>query len=242
MAESIHAGRSKYLYNEIVEKIEEMIRAGDLKVGDKLLPERALAATFRVSRNCIRQAVQALSEKQILESRQGDGTYVCVPDRAALVSSFAVAIQAQKDVLGEIMEFRLLMEPLIASLAASHITREELDRLKIIVCDQQRKMLMGEEDAELDAAFHLQLAEASRNRIVLEVVKTVTGLLNESRSEFLQSEARRKASVFAHLRIIDALEKGDPDLAFRVMKEHLLTVEKCIFEEGVGEPNTGHEE
>ena len=136
MSDRTYPGRKKYLYSEIVRQIEEMIRKGELKVGDKIPPERTLAATFRVSRNCIRQAVQALSQKQILESRQGDGTYVCAPDRSALVSSFAVAIQAQKDMLGDIMEFRLLMEPQIASLAARNITTEELDRLKIIVCDQ----------------------------------------------------------------------------------------------------------
>jgi GntR family transcriptional regulator, transcriptional repressor for pyruvate dehydrogenase complex len=221
----------KYLYNEIVDQIQHMIAKGEVKVGDRLPPERALAQAFRVSRNCIRQAIQALAEKHILESRQGDGTYVCAPDQTALISSFALAIQAQKELLHEIMEFRLLMEPQIAFLAAKHITKGELDRLKIIVCDQQRKILANEQDMELDAAFHLQLAESSRNRVILEVIKTMEGILNESRSEFLQSDIRRQSSILAHLKIIDALEKGDPEMARQAMREHLMTVGRVIFGE-----------
>jgi GntR family transcriptional regulator, transcriptional repressor for pyruvate dehydrogenase complex len=225
----------KYLYNEIVDQIQRMISKGELKVGDRLPPERALAQSFRVSRNCIRQAIQALAEKRILESRQGDGTYVCTPDQTTLISSFALAIQVQRELLHEIMEFRLLLEPQIAVLAARHITQDELDRLKILVCDQQRQILAGDQDAELDAAFHLQLAESSRNRVVLEVIKTMGGILNESRSEFLQSDIRRQSSILGHLKIIDALEKRDSEMALRAMREHLMTVGKAIFGEHVSE-------
>jgi GntR family transcriptional regulator, transcriptional repressor for pyruvate dehydrogenase complex len=221
--------RNKYLYNQIVEQIEQMIQRGELKVGDRLPPERTLARTFRVSRNCIRQAIQALSAKTILESRRGDGTYVCAADQGLLVSSLAQAIQTQKDLLKDIIEFRLLMEPQIAYLAARNITREELDRLKVIVCDQERKNLAGQEDVELDAAFHLQLAEASKNRIIHQVVSTMNEILNESRSEFLQTDGRRRNSVIGHLKIIDALEAGDPQRAFQAMREHLLAVERSIF-------------
>jgi GntR family transcriptional repressor for pyruvate dehydrogenase complex len=238
MDESDVSGRSKYLYNEIVGQIEQMIQRGELKAGDRLPPERSLARTFRVSRNCIRQAIQALSAKTILESRRGDGTYVCAADQGLLVSSFAQAIQTQKELLKDIIEFRLLLEPQIAHLAAKNITREELDHLKVIVCDQERKNLAGQEDAELDAAFHLQLAEASKNRIIHQVVNTMNDILNESRCEFLQSDSRRKTSVIGHLKIIDALEAGDPEGAFRAMREHLLTVERTIFGSNDGDEQT----
>lgn len=230
MADAASPRGRRYLYNEIVERIRAMIRKGELRVGDRLPPERTLAETFKVSRNCIRQAVQALAERKLLESRQGDGTYVCAADESALIDSLALAIQKQGERLGDIFEFRLLLEPQIASLAARNITSEELDRLKVIVCDQQRRALAGMEDSELDAAFHLALAEASKNKVVRQVMHTVNGVLNESRSEVLQSEARRKASVIGHLRVIDALEKRDSDMAFQAMKDHLREVENIILE------------
>lgn len=242
MADENSSNKGKYLYSEVVERIKDMIRRGELKPGDRLPPERRLSETFKVSRNCVRQAIQALAERKILESRQGDGTYVCAPDDSSLIDSFALAIQAQKDLLREILEFRLLMEPQIASLAARNITREELDRLKVIVCDQERRILAGAEDSELDAEFHLRLAAASKNRIVGQVMETVNGILNESRSESLWNESRRKASVIGHLKIIDALENRDSDMAFRAMRDHLSSVSRIILggeREGSGQRENG---
>ncbi len=228
MGFAAHRNR-RYRYTDIVEKIRGMIQSGDLKVGDKLPPERSLAESLKVSRNCVRQAVQALAERRVLESRQGDGTYVSTPDESPLTDSFALAIQLRKELLAEVLEFRLLMEPQVAALAAKRITGGELDRLKVIVCDQQRRMLAGEEDSGLDIAFHAAVADSSKNGIVQQVMKTVDAILNESRSAHLQSHARRRASVVGHLKLIDALETGDSEMAFNVMKEHLSQVEEIIL-------------
>jgi GntR family transcriptional repressor for pyruvate dehydrogenase complex len=229
MASEISSGRGKHLYNGIVERILGMIRCGELKEGKKIPSERSLALSFGVSRNCIRQAIQTLSERQILEGHRGDGTYVRTPDETALIDSFALVLHAKGDLIREVLEFRMLMEPGIASLAAGNITRGELDRLKIIVCDQERRILAGKEDSELDAAFHLQLAAASKNRIVKQMMDKMNEILGESRSESLWNETRRKASVAGHLKIIDALENRDPDMAFEAMKEHLWSVEKIVL-------------
>jgi GntR family transcriptional repressor for pyruvate dehydrogenase complex len=234
MADTIPVAKGKYLYDEIVERIKEMIRRGELRAGERIPPERMLAATFKVSRNCVRQAIQALSERKVLRSRRGAGTYVCTPDESALIDSFAIPIRLQKDLIREILEFRLLLEPQIASLAARNITADELDRLKIIVCDQERRILAGKEDSELDAAFHSGLAVASKNRIIQQVLEMAHEILNESRSQPLWSEARRKASRAGHLRIIDALENRDAAMAFEAMREHLRSVEQIIL--GGAEP------
>lgn len=229
MRSRIGSGAKKYLYGDIVDQIRRMIREGQLKVGDKLPPERTLADRFKVSRNCIRQAVQALGEKGILESRQGDGTYVCAPDEAVLTESLARAISMQTELLEDIWEFRLLMEPQIAFLAAKSITREQLDRLKVIVFDQQKKMLQGDADPELDAAFHRVIVEASGNRVVRKVMETMTEILNESRADLLQSHTRTRASVDGHFKIIDALERKDPDAAYGAMRDHLAEVGEIVW-------------
>ncbi|NTU48048.1 MAG: FadR family transcriptional regulator, partial [Syntrophobacteraceae bacterium] len=120
-------------------------------------------------------------------------------------------------------------EPQVAALAAKRITGGELDRLKVIVCDQQRKMLAGKEDSRLDIAFHAAVADASKNGIVRQVMKTVDAIINESRSAHLQSDARRRASVEGHLKLIDALETRDSEMACKAMKEHLSQVEGIIL-------------
>jgi GntR family transcriptional repressor for pyruvate dehydrogenase complex len=230
MGGTTHSGRRRYLYNEIVEYIQEMIRGGEFRVGGRIPPERSLARRFGVSRNCIRQAIQALSEKGILESRRGAGTYVCAPGcRTVPIDSLTPPVEIQKDLVRDIIQFRIMLEPQIAALAATRITSEELDRLKIIVCDQDRRNLAGDDDSSLDAEFHLLLAKASRNRIVQRVVGMMNEIINESRSEPLQSEERRRASVIGHIRIIDAMEKGDPRMACQAMKDHLLSVERIVL-------------
>ncbi len=220
----------KYLYESIVDRIQDLIMGGEIKAGEKLPPERHMAERFRVSRSCVRQAIQALSQRGILESRQGDGTYVCEPDASVLVDTLAAAILSHGDLLHEVMEFRLLIEPQIAYLAARRISVDELNRLKVIACDQQRKMLAGEEDDILDAAFHRQLCESARNHLIMQIYHTLSSAMDTSRSRFLQSAPRRRASVEGHLKIIDALERKNPQEAFGAMKEHLLEVEKMVFQ------------
>ncbi|MBI9091524.1 MAG: FadR family transcriptional regulator [Desulfobacterium sp.] len=218
-----------YRYETIVQQIQELISQGELSVGDKLPPERTLAKRFKVSRNSVRQAVQALAEKNLVESRQGDGTYIRSKDNTLFMDALARAIAAEKTRIREILEFRQCLEPQIARLAASAISPPQLDRLKIIVCDQQRKLLAHQEDHLLDQEFHNLLAMASGNKVMQEVFTTLTNLLDESRSEFLQSNTRRRVSITGHLKIIEALEKRDPSMSRQAMEAHLIDIEQTVF-------------
>jgi GntR family transcriptional regulator, transcriptional repressor for pyruvate dehydrogenase complex len=221
--------RGRYRYNEVAEGLKERIRRGELKVGERIPAERVLARSLGVSRNCVRQAIQALAEKKVLESRRGAGTYVRGVNESELIETFTLPLRGEKELYREILEFRLLMEPQIASLAAGNISREELDSLKVIVCDQERRIMAGKEDGELDSRFHLKLATATHNRVIIRMMDTVNGILNESRTENLWSTRRRESSVVGHLRIIDALENRDSQMAFRAMKEHLRSVGDIIM-------------
>ena len=145
-------------YQRLSEKIQDAIEKGGLKVGDKLPPERALAETFGVSRNSVREAIRTLSEQGILKSRHGDGTYICGSDLAPLTAALLNAVDTEGKSFDHIMEFRLVIEPSIARIATARHSAEQLHQLKIIVCDQQLKLLHGENDGELDAQFHTLLA------------------------------------------------------------------------------------
>ncbi len=224
--------QAKPVYEEIRERIQELIRNGELRVGDKLPPERKLAETFKVSRNSVREAIRVLAEKNLVRSRHGDGTYIAAPDESRFTESLAQVLRTQGRRIREVFEFREILEPQIASLAAEHISRKEVDQLKILVFEQERRLLSGEGDADLDAAFHLLLAQATRNKVLLEVVKTLSHILRETRSGPLQSEERRKASVRTHIVIVDALERGDIEGAREAMRHHLLEIERAVFAGG----------
>jgi GntR family transcriptional repressor for pyruvate dehydrogenase complex len=220
----------KYAYTAIIERIRDMIHSGELAPGDRLPPERKLAEVFGVSRNSLRQAFQALAERNILESRQGDGTYLLTTIDAAFPGDAIVdTISEHSGFLHDIIEFRHLMEPQIAALAAVRSTPEARDRLKVLVCDQQRALMAGRPDDTFDAEFHQQLAACSGNRVICQVMTTIQAIVDETRSAWLQSGGRRNASVEGHLCIIDALESGDADQAFHAMKNHIAEIESHIF-------------
>ncbi|MBM9613935.1 FadR family transcriptional regulator [Desulfobulbus rhabdoformis] len=223
-------GEKINVYTGIIERIQAMIAKGELAVGDKLPAERRLAERFAVSRSHLRQALQALAERGVIESRQGDGTYLLsTMEQGAQVDAIFDAIAARRDVLHEIIEFRQIIEPPIAALAASRINKDDLDQLKVVACDQGRALLGGREATDLDARFHQILAESTGNRTLGRVMETLQSILDESRSAWLQSATRRSTSVEGHLKIIDALEAGDSQMAGQAMQRHLEAVEQVLF-------------
>ena len=138
----------------------------------------------------------------------------------------------------EIFEFRRMVEPQIAAMAAARITDDALQRLKVLVCDQDRKVLSGQDGSEEDMAFHLQIARTAGNRFVVEVMRMLQQVFAESRSGPLQTPERKRASVTAHLRIIDALESRDAKGARRAMAAHLNRIESLLFDTSSSKEDT----
>jgi GntR family transcriptional repressor for pyruvate dehydrogenase complex len=222
----------KMAYAAIIERMREMIRKGELAPGDRLPPERTLAETFGVSRSSLRQAFQALTERHILESRQGHGTYLLAEIDAAVAGDAILdVISEQHALLHDVLEFRRIMEPEIAALAAQRAAPAVLDQLKILVCDQQRALLTGEEDDCFDAEFHHLLVTMTRNSVIAQVMHAIRAIVDKSRATWLQSRERRQISIDGHLRIIDALDKKDVNGARQAMQAHIAEIERHIFSE-----------
>ncbi len=212
----------------IAEKLWQLIMETGLKVGDKLPAERKLAEKLNVSRGAIRCGIQSLVERGILCRRHGDGTYISsVSEEEFVKKSMAMAMQVKSDLLTEILEFRRILEPQTAYLAAGRISQQEIDELKVIVCNQQ--LQTGSTKGDLDAAFHLKLAKCSGNRVLFRVMELINDVLAESRSGEYQNEMRKDTSISGHLRIIDAFEKRNSDAAFQAMREHLEQIERLVM-------------
>jgi len=239
MTSSLEKEERRYTYTVLIERIRALIRNGELQPGSRLPPERKLAEMFGVSRSSLRQAFQALAERGIIESRQGDGTYLLTTIEAPLsTDAIADAISEQSGLLHEVVEFRRLFEPQLTALAAQRISAETIDRLKILVCDQQWALTIGRDAGGFDAEFHQVLAESVGNRVIARVMSTIQSIVNESRSVWLQSRERRLASMEGHLRIIDALETRNSEAARTAMERHIAEVEHHIF----GEQQEPHED
>ena len=142
------AGRPRRSYQKLTERLRQFMEEGHFRDGDKLPPERALAESFGVSRSSVREAIRALAEKGLLESRQGDGTYVRVPDIEPLKEAILEAVDSEGLMFDEVTEYRRIVEPGIAEIAAVRHTSEQLDRLKIIAaCSSARTTAISTPDS-----------------------------------------------------------------------------------------------
>ncbi len=215
---------------DVIMRIEEILRAGGIKPGERLPPERLLAERCGVSRGSVREAMRALAEKGLVETRRGDGSYLVGGDVTALSAAVRDAVAARKARLSQIFGFRLMIEPSIAAEAAKFATASQIEAMKAIICDQQRRLMANEDDADLDAAFHLRLARATKNPVVVEVLAAISGILSETRAAGLRTAMRRQEAVDAHLRIIGALDRRDPESGARIMREHLEAARRHALE------------
>ena len=169
-------------YETLLSRLRAFMDELQLKPGDKLPPERSLASTFGVSRNSVRTAIRTLADQGVLESRHGDGTYVCSSETDFLEKALLSAVDSECAIFDEVMEFRRIMEPAIARLAARRRTLEQLNELKIIVCDQQRRLLMEKGDGDLDARFHQCLARCTGNSLLATTMQRLNTVYQPGRT------------------------------------------------------------
>ncbi|MFH1914716.1 MAG: FadR/GntR family transcriptional regulator [Pseudomonadota bacterium] len=219
----------KGMYGDIVLQIRAMIDRGELRPGDRLPPERMLAEMFEVSRNTVREAIKALAEQDMVESRQGAGTFVRSVDEAGFAATLAGVVMRAKPGLRDIFEARKLIEPEIAALAARNASPRDITRIEAALADQERAVRRGEPAAEHDQLLHGLLAEASGNVVLCEVVKALHEDFTRSRVEALQSQERQEASLAAHRAIVEAVRGGHVMQAERAMRDHLEEIETIVF-------------
>jgi len=219
--------RSSRLYEQIVQQVEESIRKGAMKPGDQLPPERELAQQFGVSRTAVREAVKALREKGHVEAYPGRGTFITDGTSHAIKQSLDRLIRiGQPEGSGFLAEVREILEPEIASLAAVRADAQDIAAMRepIAVMDEARKDSDAFIEADLD--FHLALAEAAANPLILSLIDSIVGLLREQRMRIFLVEGGPERGQYHHKRILEAIEHHDPVGAREAMKAHLRQVRK----------------
>jgi len=220
--------RRSRLYQDIVTQIESLLDRGELRPGDQLPPERALAEQFQVSRASVREALRWLELLGVVETRAGGGTFVrrtAPEDLARPLSNLIV----RGHTLSDVIEVRGLIEPAIAAAAATRVTAAELAELRTILEQQDRKVGAGEPYAEEDTRFHELIGCAARNELLTTMLGVIWDVLRSSREQWLQTNQRAHSSIDAHRRILSALEAHDADAARLSAAEHIHAVGEGIL-------------
>jgi len=217
------------LYQKVVKQVQDIIRDGLLRPGDMLPPERELAEQLHVSRGSVREAILALESMGLVEPRHGEGTIVRDLSAAPLVNQLSVMLMQKRALVGELLEFRLMVEPTLAARAAANATEEEIAHLEEILSRQKAKVDHGELAIEEDSKFHYAIAQAARNSVVLKVLDVFMDYLRESRELSLQVEGRPQRSLNSHRRILNAIARKNPAAAEKAMRRHITTIEGLVL-------------
>jgi GntR family transcriptional repressor for pyruvate dehydrogenase complex len=219
------AVKTSRLYEQIVDQVEESILKGQLKPGDQLPAERDLAQRFGVSRTAVREAVKALREKGLVEAYTGRGTFVTNGKSQAMRQSLDLIIKiSRQEGSLHLAELRRILEPEIAALAAPLIEEQFLTTMREAVAAMDRSVHDREAYIEADLDFHLALAEAADNPLILALIDSIVGLLREQRSRIFEVDGGPRRGQFHHKRILRAIETRDADGAREAMRAHLEQV------------------
>ena len=219
------------LSEKIIVQITDAVVGGQLQPGSRLPPERELAEQFSVSRTVVRDAIKTLAGRGFLQVRHGSGIFVATAEEsmASRLEVLSDTFVLQGSGLRDLFDVRKTLEVRASELAAKFRTPEQLDRLRKVVKEAHQHLGDPKALSEGDALFHVAIAEASQNLVIVRVMLTLLDLLAKSRLESLSIPGQAKQALRAHERIIQAISSQDLAKAKEAMLNHLNQTEVAIL-------------
>jgi len=222
--------KPKKVSSQIAEQIRSSILAGEFAPGDKLPPERELAEMFSVSRPSVREAINLLASSGLVESYQGGGTVVKSLVEISAGNSLSELIKGEQARALDVIEVRKSMEAWTAYYAAQRALPEDLRKLEQIVLEMERNLTGMIPSQDLDANFHVIIAQATHNVVWLHLMQSIFDAMKEFqrgvwRAVYITAEDHR--TLFQHHRaVFEAIRDRDPERARDEMLAHLNFAEK----------------
>jgi GntR family transcriptional repressor for pyruvate dehydrogenase complex len=227
----------------VVRQIEQLILRGILRPGERLPAERELAERLAVSRPSLREALSDLQARGLLESRAGAGVFVADVLGSAFSPALIKLFASHDEAVFDYLSFRRDMEGLAAERAARHGSDTDLKVIDAILkkMEAAHQKRNSNDEAELDAEFHLSIIEASHNVIMLHMMRSMYDLLKEgvfyNRQIMFKQRMTRDMLLDQHRAINDALQRRDPEGARAAVSRHLDFVERALSDQQKADRN-----
>ncbi|NCP63833.1 MAG: pyruvate dehydrogenase complex transcriptional repressor PdhR [Paraglaciecola sp.] len=227
--------QSRKLSDEIMEQIETMIVDGTFLGGQKLPPERELAETFAVSRPSVREAIQKLEAKDLIERKQGGGTFVKAKLNDLISNPLLMLLADKPEMQFDLLEFRHALEGMAAYYAALRGQPEDYQALQLAL-----EQLSGENESTDNAAeakalvhFYLTMAQAAHNMVLLHAMRSLRSMLQDNikrNLDVLMNQADAQQAINQQRKkIVQAILARDPELARHASNEHLAYIEETLL-------------
>ncbi len=203
-------------------KILQSIIAGDHKPGDRLPSENELKDTYNVSRNTVRTALNKLNVLGILETRQGDGSYIKKLSIDMCLNTFVPAILIHEDNLMELIQLRKAIEIAASSMAAERATEEDINAMQKYLDATRNAGDDMKAYAESTVNFHYQIVLASKNKIFATMMELIKYVLTSKMVNFLVYTRNDTNSNYYHSMILESIKNHRPDETAYLMERHMI--------------------
>lgn len=212
----------------VMRRMETALLDGSWTTGSRLPAERVLADQYGVSRNTVREAVQRLAARGLLQSRRGAGVYVTDRLRTSIASPWGQLVADNPALISDILEFRRVLEGATAYFAALRATDEEIDRIRTLMAALETGRAEGNMQAEAraDVELHETIAAASHNVMFLHLHTSVIGMLREhiavnGTDVRERHEVNPDLLLRQHRAVADAICARMPEEARTAMQSHI---------------------
>ncbi len=225
---------SEKVSGAVVRQIELLILRGILRPGERLPSERDLATRLGVSRPSLREALAALQDRGLIAARANAGIFVSETLNAVFPQALTQLFASHPEAVFDYIAFRRDMEGLAAERAARHGTDTDLRLVDTLLTKMEAAHLKRDPsvEAELDAAFHMAIVEASHNVVMLHMMRSMYALLRQgvfyNRQMMFRQRTTRTTLLEQHRAINAALQARDPAAARTAVEAHLGFVRSTL--------------
>ena len=216
--------------DEVFKILHEWILSGRLKHGDKLPSQDKLAAEFGVSRSTVREAIHKLTVMGLVTPKQGLGTVVNIATASSYMISLKDHLLLKPATVQEFLEARIFIEKATVRLAATRATSGDVAVLKALLDRQAAAVEKKDREtfSKLDVEFHMEMADISKNTVLMRFLETIWDLLHEFIAEVSQLPGSIENAVRFHKEIADCIIGRNPEGAEKKIIEHLYDVVRTI--------------
>ena len=217
--------------DKVVQDLRTLVEKNQMQVGDRLPAERKLCEQLRVSRSSLREAIQQLTSQGMLVSKVGAGTFLQqLPtnwSQYQIVQPLSNLIDEDPAYRFDVQEARMVLEGGTAWYAAQRATAEDLKKIRACYEQIAHFQILGDDDqaAIADAKFHLAIAEASHNLVLIQMMRGLFDLLQYNvvlGRRKVYTEAHRFDQLHdQHFQVMDAIERQDPEAARSAVCGHI---------------------
>ncbi|KAA3657135.1 MAG: FadR family transcriptional regulator [Chloroflexi bacterium] len=199
--------------DDVIQTIQQALIRGDLQSGQRLPSEAKLVQQLGVGRGTVREATKMLSAMGVVESRQGDGTYICDTISPKVINPLLFTVLLESKNMEDLYEFRRMVDIGYSTLAAEKATAADFEKMDALITEMEAYREVEARDIEtlvdMDFRFHHAILEATQNPLMIKIGQMLMEMFRETIKQSVSTIGGVRWTVSQHRRLLEALRSRD---------------------------------